>query len=92
MPVPWIYMALSVPAGFLLGVFFFGGLWLTVRRLTGSSSPGLLVLVSFLARSAAVLAGFYLLLQQGWQLLPAALAGFIAARMVLASRLKSKES
>lgn len=90
--MPWFYMALSVPAGFLLGMFFFGGLWLTVRMLTASSSPGLLVLFSFLVRSTAALVGFYLLLQQGWQLMPAALAGFIAARVVLASRLKPKEN
>ncbi len=42
----------SFTFGIGLGVFFFGGLWLTMNRLAGSKSPILLTLGSFLFRSA----------------------------------------
>ena len=79
-----IWMLLSFAAGALLGAIFFGGLWWTVNNLTGSRRPALLIVASFLVRTAAVLAGFYLILrsdQEGWQRLLAALGGFIVVRM-----------
>jgi len=81
--VDWIYMFMAVPAGFLLGFLFFGGLWWTVQNIAGSSRPALLLVTSFLVRTAALLAGFYFLLLAGWMYLLAALAGFLLARIFL---------
>ena len=79
----WVGLVIAVPAGFLLGVLFFGGLWWTVQKIPGSSKTTLLLITSFLLRSAALLAGFYLLLSAGWQYLLAALVGFLVARTVI---------
>lgn len=84
----WVYIILAVLAGAGLGIIFFGGLWWTVQRITGSSRPVYLLMASFLVRTAVVLAGFYLLLTAGWQYLLAALAGFLIGRTVLAYRFK----
>ncbi len=85
----WFYLILSILAGILLGIFFFGGLWWTVKKITaGNSKPYFLFLVSFIIRTVVVLAGFYLLLTAGWQYLLSALAGFLIARTILASKLK----
>jgi len=84
--VDWVYVAMAVPAGFLLGLLFFGGLWWTVQNIAGSSRPSLLLIASFLVRTAALLAGFYFLLLAGWQYLLAALAGFLLARTFLTFR------
>ncbi len=84
----WLCLILSFLAGGLIGVFFFGGLWWTVQRITGSGRPYLISVVSFFLRTAVVLAAFYCLLQAGWQFLLAALFGFIIARTILAYKLK----
>jgi len=86
-----IYLVLSFAAGMLLGAIFFGGLWWTVQKITGSDSPYLVSIASFFVRAAVVLAGFYFLLQADWSYLLAALAGFIIARIILTSKLKSGE-
>ena len=57
---------LRLLAGFGLGVFFYGGLWLTVRQLPVSRHPALLSLGSFWIRSAAVAAGFVFLMNRRW--------------------------
>ena len=70
-------------AGFLLGAFFFGGLWWTVRRCVLSSRPARLVLVSLLLRMSIVLAGFYFIGHGNWQRIVVSLLGFIMARFIL---------
>jgi len=86
-----IYLGLSLAVGMLLGTLFFGGLWWTVQKITGSESPYLISIASFFVRVAVVLAGFYFLLQADWSYLLAALAGFIIARIILTNKLKSGE-
>ncbi len=87
----WLYLALSVLAGALLGAFFFGGLWWTVQKMTGSSRPYLLAAASFIVRNAVLLAGLYLLLTGGWPYLLAAMAGLLVARTVTFYMLKPHE-
>ena len=87
----WIYLILSFLAGGLLGAFFFGGLWWTVQKITGSGRPYMISVISFIVRTAIVLAGFYFLIKAGWQFMLAALFGFIIARTILAYKLKPKE-
>ena len=77
----------SFTFGIGLGVFFFGGLWLTMSRLPGSRAPMLLTLGSFLCRSAVCILGFYLLVETGLEALAFALAGFIVTKMVVVGRL-----
>lgn len=68
--------------GGLLGLFYFGGLWLTVRNLEQLRRPVLVTLGSFLVRSIVV-GGFYLMLDDGWQGVALGLVGFLIARMIL---------
>ena len=78
------FMILALLAGIALGVFFFAGLWFTVRKGVAAKTPAAWFLVSFLVRMAVVLGGFYWIAQAGeWQPLSMALLGFIIARMVL---------
>ena len=77
-------LLLALLAGGALGVFFFGGLWLTVRKGMQAAVPAAWFLLSFLLRMAVALAGFYGIAKFGeWQHLALALLGFIVARMVL---------
>jgi F1F0 ATPase subunit 2 len=67
-------------AGLLLGGFFFGGLWWTVREGASSRRSALWFFGSFLLRTSLVLAGFYLVGRAQWQPLLPCLLGFVMAR------------
>ena len=67
-------------AGLLMGGLYFGGLWFTVNRVAGARNPQLLLGISFLGRSALLLAAFYLLLLPGWEAAAGGMFGFLAAR------------
>ena len=78
-------LVLSLTSGILLGAFFFGGLWWTVRRSLSSPNSGLWFVGSTLLRVSAVMAGFYFLLGlpgESWQILLAGLLGFVITRLV----------
>ncbi len=79
-------LAAAVFSGALLGVFFFGGLWWTVRRGVVSPQPGLFFLGSLLLRTLAVAAGFYFISRGDWRKLAASLAGFLLARVLVGHR------
>ncbi|MDD5393881.1 MAG: ATP synthase subunit I [Thiothrix sp.] len=70
-------------AGAALGVFFFGGLWWTVRKGATANNPAVWFMGSFLLRTGLTLGGFYAVGAGDWQRLLAALLGFALARMVL---------
>jgi F1F0 ATPase subunit 2 len=67
-------------AGLLMGGLYFGGLWFTVNQVVGARNPQVLFGVSFLGRSALLLAAFYLLLLMGWEAAAGGMFGFLAAR------------
>jgi F1F0 ATPase subunit 2 len=78
-----VILLLMGGAGVLLGVFFFGGLWWTVRRGLASKRPALWFLGSLLLRTGIVLAGIYFVSGGRWDGLLACLAGFVIARIIV---------
>jgi F1F0 ATPase subunit 2 len=81
-------LILALLAGAILGGIFFGGLWLTVRRGASSRRPAVLFLGSLLVRTAAAVAGFYLVSGGDLRRMLACLLGFLLAR-IAATRLAS---
>jgi F1F0 ATPase subunit 2 len=71
-------------AGLLLGAFFYGGLWWTVRRGVSSPNAALWFVGSMLVRTIVVLGGFYLVAGGDWKRWLATLAGFVVARLLVA--------
>jgi len=80
--------ALAFTAGLGIGGFYFAGLWWTVRRLPLVRRPAAWVLGSFVVRAGLSLLGFYGVLQGGWPMLAASLAGFILVRLAAVHRLR----
>lgn len=80
-------LALALAAGVAAGVFYFGGLWMTVRRVGASARPHLLVFGSFILRAAVAVGVMLWLARIHWQLVLAAMAGFVVVRIVLVRRL-----
>jgi F1F0 ATPase subunit 2 len=75
-------LALAVVVGLLLGAFFFGGLWWTVRMGLSSRRPAFWFLGSLLVRTGILLAGFYVVSGGQWDRLLACLLGFVIARQI----------
>lgn len=73
----------SLIAGLLLGTFFFGGLWWTVRKGIKSERVALWFFGSMLLRTVVVMLGFYLLLGDSWQRMLVGLLGFFIARLTV---------
>ena len=78
-----MFLVVSLLVGVLLGGFYFGGLWLTVRRLPDSATAGLWLLGSFVLRTAVVLFGFFVVSDGRWERIVACLVGFLLARTVI---------
>jgi F1F0 ATPase subunit 2 len=76
-------LALALLAGAGLGVIFFGGLWVTIRRGVSSERPALLFLSSLLLRMSIALAGFYFVSGGHWERLLMCLLGFVMARFAV---------
>jgi F1F0 ATPase subunit 2 len=81
---------LAALGGTALGLFYFAGLWFTLRRLPGHPHPALWVVGSFILRLAVSLSGFYVILGPDRSLtrLGIALLAFLAVRVVLTRRLR----
>lgn len=74
--------------GLGIGLFYFGGLWLTMRQLSVTRRPVLLMIGSFLGRTALCLLGFYLVAAGQWERLLVSILGFLIMRFFLVRRLQ----
>ncbi len=83
-------LALSLALGAILGIFYFCGLWLTLRRLPGSKQPALLTFTSFFGRTAVCVLGFYLILGSGMEALILSIVGFMLAKVILINRIAAE--
>ncbi len=83
MSSPAVISAICFIAGLTLGLFFFGGLRLTLRWITSVRRPALLIVASFGVRAALTVAGFVWVGNGQWQRYVAALVGFVLARLAL---------
>lgn len=77
-------MIVSLVAGVLLGLLFYGALWITVRRLVVTRHPVALSLGSLLLRMAVAVSGVLLASRGRWQNTLACLLGFTIGRVVVA--------
>jgi len=75
-----LVIVMGLLAGFALGGFFFGGLWLTVKNIHKVKNPALLFFSSMIIRLAIILTGFYFIGDHDWQRILLLLIGFITAR------------
>lgn len=86
-----VNLLLAIMAGIVLGIVFFGGLWLTVKNGLESKWSMLIFAGSFLVRMAIILISFYFMVQSGWKIAGAGLAGFLIARVIVVRLTKSKD-
>jgi F1F0 ATPase subunit 2 len=75
--------SLVLMVGFLLGAFFFGGLWWTVQKGLTSQHPILWFFGSNLLRTGLAVAGFYFTSRGDWRKFVVCLIGFVIARVAV---------
>lgn len=85
-------LAIAVVGGLLLGVVFYGGLWVTVSRLDTVRNPALWMLASLIVRMAVALGGLFILIRMGgWVAAMIALAAMLLVRAILKRRLEPQK-
>jgi F1F0 ATPase subunit 2 len=78
----------SFTAGILIGLFYFGGLWWTVRKLSAVREPVLWTMGSFVIRASVSLITFYFTAEGDWKNLLICLSGFILMRIIMLMRIR----
>lgn len=81
-------VVLACAAGLVLGLVYFGGLWLTIRQMPRSRHPVALFLASLILRSVIAVTGFFLIMGNHWERAIACLVGFMLVRLILTSHLR----
>jgi len=83
-----LFVAVALVVGGGLGLFYFGGLWLTLQRLPRLKHPAALALASFFGRTVIVVLVIFLVARDSWQRIAACLVGFLAVRGLMIHRLR----
>ncbi len=83
MPDNALAIVISLVAGSVAGVVFFGGLWFTVQRMLVVRHPALLMMASLAVRAAIVLAIFAVSSDGQAMRILASLGGFLLVRFVM---------
>jgi len=83
-------LILPLAVGLGLGLFYFGGLWLTVRHIAQSRHPGALVAMSFLVRTAITSGGFGMVMQGQWERVAACMLTFLVVRFAMIHIIRSE--
>jgi F1F0 ATPase subunit 2 len=87
----WLILVTSFLAGLVIGVLYFGGLWLTTRRLATARHPIRLLAASFLFRVLVLLLAIYFITLGRWERLLAFLCGVVLVRMVMTWKARPKQ-
>lgn len=92
MEVYLLKLLIAFAAGFVLGFYYFGGLWWTIRKLPNARQPALLTIGSFVARTGITLLGLFLASGGRWERILVGLLGFLVARGLLVRRFRPTAS
>lgn len=87
----WIIILFALISGAITGLLYFGGLWLTLKKIAEYKLSYSLLLLSFALRLAFVLLVFYALIIYHWAYLAVALISFLVMRQVLLAKLGKTE-
>ncbi|MCD6185410.1 MAG: ATP synthase subunit I [Deltaproteobacteria bacterium] len=87
MKIEIFYFGLALVWGLALGLFYFGGLWWTLRIFTKKARPGFWFGLSFLIRSFVVMLFFWITVEKDIAAFFITFAGFFLMRFFLTHKL-----
>jgi len=73
--------------GLFLGVVYFGGLWMTARRLPGQSRPKTFCFFSFILRLILAMIGMWFVLERSTIAFLVTLTAFMMIRFIMINRI-----
>ena len=76
--------------GLILGLFYFGGLYHTIKLAAGKRTIKSIFFLSFLIRTILVLAGFWLILRYGLRPFVISFILFVVTRFIMTKKLGPK--
>jgi len=83
---------LAFGLGAILGLLFFGGLYLTIQKLEKVKNPALIMILSFIIRMGILIFVFYLISTSGgYKEVLFALAGLILTRFVMTFKMRGEK-
>ena len=74
---------LSFIGGVLLGLFYFGGLWITLKYISRSSKPKSWLLLSFVVRISLIMVGFWAIMRIDLVAFMLTFLAFLITRVIL---------
>lgn len=69
--------------GIILGILYFGGLYLTVQKIYKSKNPSFLMVISLVIRMGGLVAAFFYISKNGYKNILFTLLGIIVARFIM---------
>ena len=89
MNIDFLSVCVALVMGTALGLFYFGGLWWTLKGIHQRSRPFVFLGLSYLLRTGFCLVGFWLVLRQGILALIISLIAFALVRFFLTRKIGS---
>ncbi len=86
MKIEFVILAVMPFIGFIVGLAYFQGLWLTISRFSNKKNFAGKLLVSFVVRLGMTIFIFYYFMRDDWKRLILMLGGFLIARQMLIRR------
>ena len=90
MTIDVAFWGLALLWGVFLGVFYFGGLWLTLKMMPCKEKPKRWLALSYMARVAGALAGFWVVVRKDPMSFLFTFVAFFAVRIILTRALGHK--
>lgn len=78
-----VALGLAVIGGVLLGLFYFGGLWMTLQYITRTNRPKTLLGIGLIIRISLVMVGFWIIVRKDPILFMLTFAAFLMTRVIL---------
>ena len=87
----WIFVLIAIISGALASLFYFLGLWLTLRKMFRYKKAYWMILISLVIRLGFILLVFYAMVMYHWGYMIIALASFLVIRQIIISKLGGPE-
>jgi F1F0 ATPase subunit 2 len=76
--------------GIILGIIYFGGLYLSIQKINQVKYPSLLMTLSFVVRMAILLGTFFYISKNGYKDILFALLAVILVRVIMTFKFKNQ--
>lgn len=87
-PLTFSVVALCLGTGLLVGIAYFGGLWLTVKNLKDSEHPTKTLLTSWFLRNGLFVLSLWAVMRGDWRRALIAFGAFLSVKVVMTQMFK----